>query len=220
MMRHLAILGIERIAVVYFDNEFGRDGNDRARGMAKAYDSVKLSSVPLRPGPAGVEEAAQKLRTASPQATILYSPVGPAVQLVNRFRHLGGRTTFYGLSVISGDALLAGLGAGASDFVVAQVMPSGTKQGWALVQDCRNALKQSGLEYRGAGQLEGCVIGAVTVEAIRRCGTDVSGRSIARALESKPISLGDFELRFSPSNHNGSQLVDLGLVTREGKITR
>jgi branched-chain amino acid transport system substrate-binding protein len=220
MVRQIQSFNLSRVAVVYFDNPFGAEGNKSALALLNEAKVANAVGIAVGPTPQAIEAAAKKLFDAKPQATIFYSPVGPVSGVIKQFRALGGLSTFYGISIISGEALRATLGNDASGFVVAQLFPEGTRNGMQLVRACRSALAEKKLEYKGAAQLEGCIIAQATLTALKRTGGRFNGSALRQALEQGAMNLGGYELRFGPRIRDGSSYVDLGMVGKTGAIVR
>jgi len=61
----------------------------------------------------------------------------------------------------------------------------------------------------------------VCLEALRRTGTRSDGTPLARAIENLgDTHLGGFALRFGPERHHGSDFVEIGLRSRDGRLRR
>ncbi len=67
--------------------------------------------------------------------------------------------------------------------------------------------------------LEGYVSARLFVEALRRVSGPVTGETIRTALQTRgPYDLGGFELRYGPTQYEGSQFVDIGIIGRNGRV--
>lgn len=67
--------------------------------------------------------------------------------------------------------------------------------------------------------LEGYVSARLFVEAVRKIAGPVTGETVRTALQSRgPFDLGDFEVRYGPSQYEGSQYVDIGIVGHAGRV--
>ena len=67
--------------------------------------------------------------------------------------------------------------------------------------------------------LEGYVSARLFVEALRRISGPVTGEAVRTALQTRgPFDLGDFELKYGPTQFEGSQYVDIGIIGREGRV--
>ena len=69
--------------------------------------------------------------------------------------------------------------------------------------------------------LEGFISAKVLVEGLRRTGKEPTRERFVAALESiSALDFGGFQVSFSPTNHNGSQFVDLSMIGRDGSFVR
>ncbi len=67
--------------------------------------------------------------------------------------------------------------------------------------------------------LEAFIGAKVTVEALRRAGPKLTRESFMRALDGlNNFDAGGFPVSFSPTNHNGSNYVELTVIGRELKF--
>ena len=70
-------------------------------------------------------------------------------------------------------------------------------------------------------QLESCFAAKILVEGIRRVKKDVTARAVLDSLQSLgAYDLGGFQVSFSQGAQHGSKYVELGMVTRDGKLSR
>ena len=66
--------------------------------------------------------------------------------------------------------------------------------------------------------MEGFIIAKLAVEAIRKAGAkDLTREKLVTALESINQDFGGYRIAFSPSNHAGSQFVQLTVIGAGGK---
>ena len=73
-------------------------------------------------------------------------------------------------------------------------------------------------EYSFNG-LEGFIGAKVLVEGLRRAGKDLTRARFAKGVESiSDWDLGGFYINFSPTNHNGSNYVDITVINRQGRF--
>ena len=59
------------------------------------------------------------------------------------------------------------------------------------------------------------------VEGLRRAGKNITRESLVDGLEKMgKADLGGFTVTYSPTNHNGSQFVDLTIISKNGTFKR
>jgi branched-chain amino acid transport system substrate-binding protein len=219
MLANVKSMTLPNIAIAYFDNPFGQAGDKMTRAIAAEQKLDVLASVALTADRAKNEAAATALIEKKPSAIIVYSLAQPAAELIRAYRQKGGTANFYSISVVSGEALFAAIGKDAAGTVIAQLFPTPQNRGMEMIKQYRQIAEKAKIEVSYAG-LEGYVMAQALIEALRRVGANPTSEKIAAALESRPISLGGFDLRFSPNNRNGTSYVDLTMVTKSGSYVR
>lgn len=219
LTRQLSIIGMKRIALAYFDNQFGRDGIAIVQKYASAQGLEVVANVPISDQDAVIDQSAKTLATAAPQAVLLYSLVQPAAKFVRAYRKLGS-SQFYSLSIASADTLHALAGEASEGVVVSEVVPSPQQRTHKVVANCAAALSATGKSELSRAHVEGCIIGSVTVEALRRLPARPTREDLLRVLNRSTFDLGGYRVQFSPDNRNGSKFVDMVMVSRSGRVIR
>ena len=137
--RLTADLGIERIAVLYQDDSFGRAGYRGAlhalerRGMAPAAIGVYPRNT------TAIKTALLDLWTADPGAVILVGAYQPVATLIAWARHMGWDPVFITISFVGSNALARELGPAGTGVFVTQVVPFPTDDSFPVVGDYRRA---------------------------------------------------------------------------------
>jgi len=74
---------------------------------------------------------------------------------------------------------------------------------------------------RGFGTLEGFIAAKVMVEGLRRAGKKLDREGFVKAMESiQEFDVGGFKVSYGPTNHSGSQFVDLTIISRDQRFVR
>lgn len=221
IVAQLTTLGINRIAVFYQNDAFGKAGLagvDQAlqkRGLKLAgsgsFDKVKNE----------VTGAAQSIAAADPQAVVMVSTYKPTALFVKQLRAAGKQPQFFALSVVGYKALQAEMGAEAAGIAICQVVPYPWSAAAAVVREFEAlpaALKPAGgISYT---VLEGYIAAKAMVEGLRRAGPQPSREKLVAALESMaPWDAGDFPVDFS-GRHLGSRFSEVTIVGNSGRLLR
>ena len=216
--RLTADLGIERIAVMYQDDSFGRAGYRGARQALerRGMDPVAIGVYPRNT--TAVKTALLDLRSADPGAVILVGAYQPVAALIAWARHTGWDPVFITISFVGSNALARELGRSGTGVFVTQVVPFPANDTPPVVAAYRRALAAHEPEAApGFVSLEGYLAGRLAIAALERCGPEVDR---ARFLESLRrdglIDLEGFELRYGDADNQGSDAVFLTAIGSDG----
>jgi ABC-type branched-subunit amino acid transport system substrate-binding protein len=67
--------------------------------------------------------------------------------------------------------------------------------------------------------MEGFIAARVLTEGLRRSGSNPSGSSLMKALETiSDFDLGGFVVNFGPGNRSGSKYIDIGVLSAKGTL--
>ena len=216
--RLTADLGIERIAVMYQDDSFGRAGY---RGARKALERRGMEPVAIGVYPrntTAVKTALLDLRSANPGAVILVGAYQPVAALIAWARHTGWNPVFITISFVGSNALAKELGRAGTGVFVTQVVPFPANDAPEVVVAYRRALVAHAPEAApGFVSLEGYLAGRLAIAALERCGREVDRvRFLASLRRAGLIDLEGFELRYGDADNQGSDAVFLTAIGSDG----
>ena len=216
--RLTADLGIERIAVMYQDDSFGRAGY---RGARQALERRGMEPVAVGVYPrntTAVKTALLDLRSADPGAVILVGAYQPVAALIAWSRHMGWEPVFITISFVGSNALARSLGRAGTGVFVTQVVPFPTSDTPPVVVAYRRALAAYAPEAApGFVSLEGYLAGRLAIAALERCGQEVDRTRFLESLRRADlIDLDGFELRYGDDDHQGSDAVFLTAIGSDG----
>lgn len=218
----LATLGINRIAVFYQDDAFGKAGltgveNALAKRKLKVlatgvYDKTKND----------VGSAVKAIGAADPQAVVMISTYKPTAAFVKQMRLSGKLPQFFALSVVGVKALNAELGSESAGIAISQVVPFPDSATAPVVREMRQLpaemLPPAGITYT---TLEGYIAARVAVEGLRRAGPNPSREKFVSALESlKDYDVGGFPVNYAGGSRLGSRFAEVTIVGKSGKLMR
>jgi ABC-type branched-subunit amino acid transport system substrate-binding protein len=157
---------------------------------------------------------------AQPQAIIMIGAYKACAAFIRDMKKANASPTFWNVSFVGSKALAKELGPEGRGIQISQVVPFPWDNTIPVVRDYGKAIEEAGGE-RGFGTLEGYIAAKVTAEGLRRAGKALSRDSFIKAMESMTeYDAGGFKVQFSPENHNASKLVDLTIISRDGKFVR
>lgn len=220
MVEYQSVVGMNRVAVVYQDDNFGRDA---LQGFEQAMAQRKLQPVAvvaLNPAAPDARAAAQALGRAGPSAVVLATAGKISSAVVRELAAQGQRPQLFGLSVVSPSQMRADAPEANLPIIISQVVPTLSSSKFAIVRQYRQALAGRNTEAHHAA-LEGFVAARMLVEALGRAGREPSRAKLLAALDSlRQFDVGDFLIDFGNGRHVGSSFVDLSIARPDGQFVQ
>ena len=221
MVKQVGSIGINKAAVVFLNNGFGKGGLAQVEKSAEAHRVQLLSKAPLEVDGSKLDATIAMVAQHMPPAVIIVSAGKPSVDFIDAYLKAGHRSTFYMLSVTSNAQLVQVLGARARGIVISQVVPSPWNQSVKLVRDFQKLARAAGVADFTFSQMEGFVAANVLTDALKRAGRAVTREGLIRALEdTKRLDLGGYLVELSPTRHSSGKLVDLLILDSQGKFRK
>ena len=218
MVAHLlADLDIQRIAVMYQDDSFGRAGHS---GVIKALSKRDMAPVAVgvyERNTTAVKTGLLDVRAGDPGAVIVVGAYEPVAALIAWSRHIGFDPVFITISFVGSNALARELGGKGAGVFVTQVVPFPTGY-HPVVEAYGKALKARAIYAEPSFvSLEGYLAGRLAVAALRDC-PEVARKCLLEGLRSETeIDLDSFQLRYGPGDNQGSDQVFLTVIDRAGR---
>ena len=223
MVQQLTTLGMNRIAVMYQDDGFGKAG---LLGVTNALDKRKLKlavAAGYERNTDKVEEAVKKIKASDAQAIIMVSVNKSTAAFMKLYRESGGGAQMYNISVVDPVELvkLAGL-KNAHGLGISQVMPYPYMANMPVVREYQTLLKKyAPKELINYTSFEEFVGAKVLVEALRRAGPKPTRTKVVKALESRGnYDTGGISVSYSPGNRIGSRYVEVTVIGSTGKLMK
>lgn len=222
-------LGIERIAVMYQDDSFGRAGYN---GTIAALErrGMELAAEGLYPrNTTAVKTGLLDLRRGNPEAVILVGAYRPIAALIAWARHIGMDWEFITISFVGSNALAEELGrldpAGGKRVFVTQVVPFPHDDSIPGVAAYQRALAEyDPTAVPGFVSLEGYLAGRLAIAALESCGRELNRNCFLGSLHrAEYIDLDGFRLHYGENDNQGSNTVFLTMIGSDGNhvpITR
>jgi branched-chain amino acid transport system substrate-binding protein len=212
--------GTTKVAIIYRDDSFGKDG---LAGAEKGFTSVGLKPLFIEKvdrNKADFTESIAKARTLNPQAIMIFeSPVAVA-RAVIELRTAGVLAQVITLSNCATQSFIQALGAHARGVIVTQVFPGERALGVPMIAELHNLAQSKNIKLSPA-TVEGFAAAKVLVEALRRLKSNPTRKGLMTVLDSiSRYDLGGMYLSFSPTDHTGLQFADLSIISAEGKFLR
>ncbi len=214
-------LGIERIAVLYQDDSFGRAGYHGAKRALERRDMTAVSIGVYPRNTTAVKTALLDLRRGDPEAVIMVGAYQPVAALIAWAKYTGLDAVFITISFVGSNALAEELGPDGAGVFVTQVVPFPTDDNFPIVRAYRRALSAyDPTAVPGFVSLEGYLAGRLAIAGLESCGREVSrSRFLERLSRPEAIVLDEFKLYFGPGDNQGSDKVFLTVIGADGRYS-
>jgi ABC-type branched-subunit amino acid transport system substrate-binding protein len=222
LTEHLATIGITRLGLMYEEGPGAQallDAADEAARKAKA-TIVQKASYPG--GTVRITAAVDAFLKNQPQAILLVTSGSAAAGFIEQYRAGGGAAQLFAHSGADIEQLAKRLSEDQMQGVaIAQVTPSPYKISSRLAKEFNDLIAKT--PDLGAtvsySMMEGFIAAKVIVEAVRRQGARPTREGMVAALDGMDYyDLGGYAVSFKPNQRSGSRLVELSIITRDGRI--
>lgn len=212
-------LGITRVAVLYQDDSYGRDGLEGVLLALQRREMQPIASWHYPRNTMAVKAATLRIAEADPEAVIMigaYAPVARAIELLRRDID----PVFMTVSFVGSNALAEELGAAGEGVYVTQVVPLPQDGGIPVVARYHAALAGYDPDAEpGFVSLEGYLAGRLAIAGLQACGRELTRKCFLDGAHSAgTIDIDGFRLRYEGEDDNqGSDTVFLTVIGADGK---
>jgi ABC-type branched-subunit amino acid transport system substrate-binding protein len=223
ILEHQVTVGLTNIALLVPNNASGEQLTKLADAfLAKRNLKLAANGVYLLAGPkVDLEPGLKALQGKSYQAVIIFGPPPIIAAAIKAVKERGETAQLYALSYADSQLITKVAGQQfAHGVIIAQVMPNLNSRSVALVKEFRENFAKYAAD-KGAPtffNLEGYLSAKLIVEAVRRS-KDASAEGVRRGLEMmRKYDVGGYTIDFSPTEHHGSQFIEISLIGRNGTL--
>jgi branched-chain amino acid transport system substrate-binding protein len=220
-VRHLAMVGMERIVVLQADDSFG---SDAAAGAAIGFAAVKRTpvlQVVFNRAKPDFSAIAPKIAAADAQAVLFIGSGSAVAEGTKAIRATGSHAQIATLSNNAAGGFITQMAENAHGTVVTQVFPSERSMSAPMVKEASELAKAAGKDSVTPAMLEGFAAAKVLVEGLKRAGPAPTRERLITGLNSiRKFDIGGMELSYSPSDHSGLDYADLSIISADGKFRR
>ena len=213
-------LRVSRIAVLYQNDSYGLDGLAGVRKAVQSLKGIKIVSLGTYVrNTTAVRTALLDIRKGNPQAVIIIGAYAPTAHFIKWAKKLKmDSVVFLSVSFVGTSALASELKNYNANVYVTQVVPFPQNARIPLIKNYQNAMKASKNEDKtGFVSLEGYVVGRLTIEALKRAGTNLTHKSFLKAFKhaKNTFDIDGFPLSFDTLKDNqGSDQVFLTKIIK------
>lgn len=219
LVQHLTTIGVTKIAVAHLDNPGGQEALALVEAALAAQQIKPHASAAVKGDGSNTAEGAKLLAAAQPQAVLMYLGGALPGELMKASFALDNHPMFYGMSIVAGDVTAQVIGEQARGLAISQVVP----YPWAELDPVAREYRRLSAAAKvpvGYYSYEGYLSALVMIEALKRCGRDLTRVRFHETLRSLKLRLAGMELDFSNGNPNGSRFIELVQVTQGGRYVR
>jgi branched-chain amino acid transport system substrate-binding protein len=217
-------VGAERAVVLYYDDEVGRANFDAVVDSFAALGAPRPAGVGVKRGAKLDAQVLAALLKDQPHyvlATTQYGTVGDLLRIASQS---GTPVSIAALSFVNPDELSESAGELARGTVVAQVIPSpraANQVALPVVKDCAELLQAFNGAKLNYTSLESCIAAKTLLVALKRAGPKPTRAAVLHAAATLGhVDLGGFSLNYAPTNHNGSNWVELTILSRGNRYVQ
>jgi branched-chain amino acid transport system substrate-binding protein len=206
-----------RIAVFYQNDAYGQAGlTGVTRAMDKRHLKIAATGTVER-NTVDVANAVKTIGQAHPDAVILISAYKSCAAFIKQLYATNPDTTFMNVSFVGSEALASELGDGGNGVIISQVVPYYHDLAYGITTEFKQVLAREYPKSTASfNNLEGYIAAKAFVEGLKRAGQDLTREKFIAALETfRNVDFGGFPLSFTPTDHSGSRLVVLTMITGE-----
>ncbi|MEO7886977.1 MAG: ABC transporter substrate-binding protein [Polaromonas sp.] len=211
-------LGAKNVAVVHYDDEVGIQ-NLAVVTDYLAKQSKKPVTFALKRNTKVSDAQVDQLLSLKPDVIISTVLSGAAADISKRIVAQGKFIPTSSLSFVGAQQYIEAAGEAGAGVSISQVVPNASSP-LPVVKECAKALKDAGITAAmNSAHLESCIGAKVLTEAMRRSKKPGDARALLAAMSTLgSYDTGGFTVSYSPGQQHGSKYVELGMVTRDGKL--
>ncbi|HUL94509.1 MAG TPA: ABC transporter substrate-binding protein [Usitatibacter sp.] len=221
IVQHLTSMGIDKIAVFYQNDAYGKAGLEGVNRALKKRNMQVTGLATVERNTVEVNKAVQDMAKVQPQAIVMISAYKSCAAFIKAMKRAGMSPSFWNVSFVGSKALAKELEGDGRGVQISQVVPFPWDESIPVVREYTRLLKADGKSEPNYSSLEGFISAKVMVEGIRRAGKNLTRDNLIRALETmEPYDVGGFKIYYSPEDHRGSRYVDLTIISKDQKFVR
>jgi len=211
-------LGIKQVVVVHYDDEVGKQ-NLAVVTDYLAKQGKKPAAFSLQRNVKISEAQVAQLLSLKPDVIINTVLSGPAAEISRQIVAQGKFIPTSSLSFVGAQQYIDAASEAGAGVSISQVVPNASSS-LPVVKECSKALKDAGVKQpMNSTHLESCIGAKVLTEAMRRSKKPGDAKALLAAMSSMgSYDTGGFTVSYSSDQHHGSKYVELGMVTRDGKL--
>jgi branched-chain amino acid transport system substrate-binding protein len=220
-IRHLSLIGMERIAVLHVDDSFGADAVVGATSGFTAVGKQPVAVEKFDRAKPDFSAIVPRLVKQNAQAVLFIASGAAVAEGTKALRDGGSQAQIVTLSNNSASGFITLMGDNARGVIVTQVFPYERSIASPIVKEAVELAKSKGLDAITPAMMEGYAGAKVLVEGLRRSGgTPTRDKLVAALNNMHKYDIGGMEVSFSTTDHSGLDFADLSIIGADGKFRR
>ena len=220
IVQHLTAMSVNRIAVFYQNDSYGQAGLAGVERALKKRNLEVVAKGTVERNTVEVKKAIEEINKAKPQAVVMISAYKSCAAFIKEMNKSGAQAGYWNVSFVGSKALAKELDKEGRGVQISQVVPFPWDGSVPVVKEYQRLIAEAKGEP-GFGTLEGYIAAKVMVEGLRRAGKRLDRDGFIRAMESiQDYDVGGFKVSYGPGRRNGSQFVDLTIISKDQKFVR
>jgi branched-chain amino acid transport system substrate-binding protein len=219
IVENLVAQGVKNIAVFYQNDAYGKAG---LAGMERAMKKRNLPITALATverNTVNVGDAVKTMVKADATAIVMISAYKSCAAFIREMQKAGKFPLFWNVSFVGSKALADELGDASRGTQISQVVPFPWSTEYKVVSEYQKVI--GGEANYSFTSLEGYIAAKVLVSGLRKAGKNLNRESLVDALASmEAIDVGGYKVDFTADNHNGSNFVDLTIISKNKQFKR
>ena len=202
----------QKIAIIYQDDAFGKDGLKSTESALKKHGLKPIAIATVQRNSAQIRSALQVLTSSQPNAIIIISTYVSSAALSRELLHRDIKAQIMNVSFVGSRALEQSLPVGLANGIgVSQVVPFPWDRWIPVVADYQRLMRVNNSSARlGFTSLEGFMAARLITEGIKRVEGPLTRAALIASLKSiKKVDLGGFQLDLSSNERQASNYVEL-----------
>jgi ABC-type branched-subunit amino acid transport system substrate-binding protein len=212
-------LGMKQVVVVHYSDEVGVQNLGVVSDYLARQGKKPLAFALERN--AKIDDARfEQLVALKPEVIINTVLSGPAAEISKRLVAQGLFVPMSSLSFVGAQQYIDAAGDAGAGVSISQVVPNTATASMPVIRECSKALTDAGItKAMNSTHLEACIAAKVLTEAMRRSKKPGDAKAVLSALRNLgSYDTGGFTVSYGPDQNHGSKYVELGMVTRGGKL--
>jgi branched-chain amino acid transport system substrate-binding protein len=219
IVQQVTTIGVRRIALAYAANPGGEE--------VKTVFLNSLQRLGINPGVAvaasndggNVADCAAAIAAGQPQVVVLGSGGSIPAKIIEALNNRAVFPSYYGMSVVPGEATAQALGSKLRSLVISQVVPYPWANDDPPIQAFRTQAGAASVTVNYTS-FEGYINALLLAEVLKRCGGDLSPSKLHMTLRQFKGRIGGMNIDFAGDSNTGSKFVELVYLSGTGKFTR
>jgi ABC-type branched-subunit amino acid transport system substrate-binding protein len=221
IIEHLLVRGLTKIAAVYQNNAFGKEGLGNLERIVKARGLTLAGAASIESSGADADKASETLAKTAPQAILMITAGKASADFIKAYNRRAVGMQYFALSVMASQAAIKALGADGVGVVVSQVSPFPFSATSGIVQEYQRVMNKMGIKNWSFASIGGFISAKIMVDGLKRAGRNLTRASLIEGLESMhKVDYDGFLINYGKNSHLGHRYVELTVISRDGRFLR